>query len=89
MKVRFDIFLYEYIFGIPNDEKDPVINQLNFLLLMGRYYIYVCKQKEEELELFNFLLDCKTRLLIERENRAVANEIDRFTKLWGELLENM
>jgi hypothetical protein len=89
MKVRFDIFLYEYIFGIPNDEKDVVINQLNFLLLMGRYYIYVCKQKEVEMELFNFLLDCKRRLLIERETRAVANEIDRFTKLWSELLENM
>jgi hypothetical protein len=39
IKVIFRVDTYEMLFGIPNDEQDPILNKFNFILLMGRYYI--------------------------------------------------
>ena len=39
IKVILRMDTYEMLFGIPNDEQDPFINQFNFILLMGRYYL--------------------------------------------------
>jgi hypothetical protein len=45
IKVTFIMETYEVLFGIPNDKKDPIINQFNVILLMGRYYIYKPKSR--------------------------------------------
>ena len=87
--VSFDISIYEILFGIPNETQNTVINQLNFLLLMGRYYVYKAKQKNENLDFFTFLHNCKNHLLIEQEIRAIANESDVFNKKWGELMNSL
>ena len=43
MKVWFEVGTYEIIFGIPNERDENIINQLNFFILVAKYYIYKCK----------------------------------------------
>ena len=87
--VTFDVSVYEFLFGIPNETQNNTIHQLNLLLLLGRYYIYVSKQKKENLDIFTFLHECKSYLMIEQEIKAVANDSDQFNRMWGELIDNI
>jgi hypothetical protein len=47
---------YEILFGLPNDEQDPILNQLNYILQMARYYIYKCNVSKQETNLVELLL---------------------------------
>ena len=55
MKIIFRLGTYEILFGIPNDEKDPIINQFNFVLMMSQYHIYRCKKAGVEMDLYKLL----------------------------------
>jgi hypothetical protein len=87
MKVIFRLDTYEILFGIPNDEKDPTINQFNFILMMARFYIYRCKKAgfETEMNIHEFLLECKKHLRLEEIIMAEKNLTEKFKKTWEEL----
>ena len=77
------------LFGIPNDEKDPIINQFNFILLMGRYYIYKAKKAGTKLDVYLFLIECKNHLSMEQNIMAANNESEKFNKNWSDIFENL
>ena len=85
-KLYFFVDVYEIIFGIPNENKNPVINHLNFIILSGKYYIYTCKKCEKPLDLFEFLLDCKSRLNTKYDIMQLKNP-QKFDKYWRELYD--
>jgi hypothetical protein len=44
-KVWFQVDTYELLFGVPNEKNEPIVNQINFIILYGKYYIYKNKKK--------------------------------------------
>jgi hypothetical protein len=40
IKTWFQVETYEIIFGIPNERSETIVNQLNYIILLGKYYIY-------------------------------------------------
>ena len=46
-KLWFQVETYEILFGIPNDRGELAVNQLNYITLIAKYYIYCQKQKAE------------------------------------------
>jgi hypothetical protein len=89
IKVIFRIETYELLFGIPNDEKDSIISQFNFVLLMGRYYIYKSKKAGTKLDVYLFLIECKNHLSMEYNIMTANNESEKFQKNWSDIFENL
>ena len=89
MDVSVQLHKYEPIFGIINDEQDMIINQINFIQLMARYFIYRCKQDNIDLDLYKSLIGCRNALDTELEIRMMANETEVFRKYWDELYNNL
>ena len=85
-ETRFKIDTYEVIFGIPNERGDITISQLNYLILLGKYYIYARKKKDKPLEVYDFLLECKNRLNIKKEIFFAAGREKDFNNTWEPLL---
>ena len=50
-------------FCVPNESEENIIENFNYLLLCGNYYVYKSKLKKEKLDTYKFLLECKTRLI--------------------------
>ena len=83
---NFAVGIYDLIFGLPNEEKDEIINQFNFLLLFTRYYIYTNKQAAQtKLQLYELLISLKTRLELMQNTASEQNKEKQFEADWGEL----
>jgi hypothetical protein len=82
--------IYDLILGLPNDEKNSIINQFNFVLLYTRYYIYANKQAgKAKLHLYELLIKLKTRLEI-MQNIALENKQEKkFEENWSELFNGI
>ena len=76
----------EIIFGLPNPNKDMVINHYNYVILQAKHYIYKCKLGNKELCMYQFLLGLKNALLLKFE-ACEPNEIEKVETNWTELLE--
>jgi hypothetical protein len=72
------------MFGLPNDEKDKIINQYNFLLLFARYYIYPNKQAgKSKLQLYELLIIIKSRLEIMQNIALEQNRKQNLRKAYS------
>ena len=85
----FHVDTYEILFGIPNERNETIINQLNYIILIAKYYIYIQKQKNMLLDLYEFLLECKNRLNIKEEIMSAAGKLETFQEQWGRLSESL
>jgi hypothetical protein len=83
--IRLPIIVYEIIFGIPNETSDIVIDSFNYILLCCNYYIYKSKIKNEDLHLYEFLLECKNRIINESKSLYDTAGKDGHKKKWEEL----
>jgi hypothetical protein len=81
----FQIDTYEIIFGIPNERDEPVVNQINFFILLAKYYIYVCKKKEVKLDEYEFIIECKNRIQIKYHTMVENQTLEKFERIWGDL----
>jgi hypothetical protein len=81
----FHIDTFEILFGIPNEGNETIINQINYIILMAKYYIYCQKQKDKTLDVYEFLLDCKNKLHIKQEIMSAAGKIEKFHEQWSGL----
>jgi hypothetical protein len=86
-KVKFPLLTYEIIFGIPNDGDDYIINNFNFILLCGNYYVYRKKKANERLDIYEYIKDTKMKLIYKKEIMIQNETIDKFEKRWGELMQ--
>jgi hypothetical protein len=83
----FTVGIYDLIFGLPNEEKNKIINQFNFVLLFTRYYIYINKQCKAKLQLhlYELLIDIKKRLEIMQLIALENNQEKKFEANWSEI----
>jgi hypothetical protein len=84
MKVWFEVDTYEIIFGIPNEYNEHIINQLNYYIMVAKYYIYKCKKAASNTDVYELLLEIKNRLAMKKEVTDV-DKLKGFEKKWGEL----
>ena len=56
----------EILFGIPNERDEPIVNQLNVVILYGKYHVYRCKKDKVHIHLHThaFLLECHKQILL-------------------------
>jgi hypothetical protein len=65
-------------------EKGKLLERLNALLLLARWYIYTSKQiKAEEPFMYKFLCQLKYKLKIERMIALRKGSMDHFEIIWG------
>jgi hypothetical protein len=88
MSMMVPVDTYNIIFGLPNPNKDPIINQLNYTLLHATYFVYNCNRKEIVPALYNFLLELKSNLICKQISMTIEGKEEKFEKCWGELLNN-
>ena len=86
MNIWFEVGTYEIVFGIPNDLDEHIINQLNFFIIVAKYYIYKCKKTASYMHVYELLLEVKQRIIMKREFKYETNQ-KQFNARWGELSE--
>jgi hypothetical protein len=88
IKTWFQVETYEIIFSIPNERNETVVNQLSYILL-GKYYVYKKKKKQEILHVYKFLLECRNQLNIKQEIMNATGKLRKFEKEWGYMSDNL
>jgi hypothetical protein len=66
-----------------------MITRLNFVLICANYYIYKCGQTGTQINLFNFLQECKSRLELTKHYMYQEDKHPLFDGLWAELYDNI
>ena len=77
-----DILETDVIFGNLTDLTH--VKECNAIIILGKYFIYGCKLKENIPILPNFLRRIKSELEVEKEIANNLNQIERFLDKWGE-----
>ena len=54
MEVWFEVGTYELLFGIPNENDEELVNQLNFFIMIAKYYVYKTRKLQKHLMLLNY-----------------------------------
>jgi hypothetical protein len=83
----FQVDTYELGFGIPNETNGVKVNQLNYLIFLAEYYMYC--QKQITNYVYEFLHECKNRLLIKQEIMRAAEKTSTYNKQWGDLANSL
>ena len=91
-KTNFTIALSvcEVLFGAINDcyGDSEIINALNFIILISKWFINTSRSLEKELLLSQFLSLVKEKLCILKMNQSLNNNLESFNKLYGRLEGN-
>jgi hypothetical protein len=87
--VRFNINIYEILFGIPNEHNEPIVNQLNFFILHSKLYIYHCKKKNNNMNVFEVIKEIRKQILLKHHNFIEAKKAKQFQEQWGELYNSL
>jgi hypothetical protein len=51
--------------------------------------MYKCKKKEKIPQFHEYIIECKTQMMLKIENETKAGSIDKFQKQWNELYESL
>jgi hypothetical protein len=87
---NFTVGIYDLIFGLPNENKDNIINQFNFLLLLARFYIYKNKQAaNNKLHVYELLIEVKTKLEAMHYIPLEPNREQKIEDNWSDLYNGL
>ncbi len=86
LQLKFSFTVCEIIFGIPLDNAQPEIVMINFIILLGKWYINKNRTDEKLLYFINFIELVKEKI----EIMTNANQINsRDNKAWQETLQSI
>lgn len=88
LSIKYQFKICEILLGII-DNNDPVLETLNFVIIMGKLHIYKAKQNHSPIIFLNFLINLKTHLhalelIYEKENKT-----DLYNKKFGIILNDL
>jgi hypothetical protein len=87
---NFIVGIYDLLLGLPNENKDKIINQFNFVLLYTRYYIYMNKQAgKSKLHAYELLIKMKIRLILMQNIALEQGREKQFEETWSELINGI
>jgi tRNA U34 5-carboxymethylaminomethyl modifying enzyme MnmG/GidA len=84
-----ELSILEILFGIPNENKDNAINIYNYVILHAKYYIYISKKQEKDINMYNLLLLIKKELRLKRISSIEKLQLHKFNRNWAELDDNL
>ena len=86
-KAAIPLRIIDILFGIPNID-DKLILYINFIILIGKWFIYVANINKTDLFFLNFLFLLKSYLIIENYIEILHNIdlIDRSSR-WTSMLD--
>ena len=82
VKARIPLSKGDIIFGIKNTD-NLLLNNLNVLILYGKWYIHRRKIENKDLFFLDYLNDVKQNLIIEKQRFSLKGEKDAFDKKWS------
>ena len=85
--VNIKLSLFDIIFGILNENEDIVIDTLNYLLLLGKWFISNQKKNENECKFKCFLNLLEQRLCVEEIICIEKGTYEQFVRKWQMLYE--
>ena len=77
--MRIPLSKVDIIFGIKNTD-NLLLNNLNVLILYGKWYIHRRKIENKDLFFLDYLNDVKQNLIIEKQRFSLKGEQDAFQK---------
>ena len=75
------------IFGLYYDNN--YYKTVNFVILLGKWYIYRQSYLDKKVEFFDFLVLLKSRLETEKYICRCQGQINKFDKMWSEIMDNL
>jgi hypothetical protein len=75
------------VFGVPNECLEPIVCQINFLILHAKYYICTKKQAREAVDIYEVLVESRNTISLKYEIMAEDSIGEKIIKLWGDLHE--
>ena len=66
LEITIPFSMTDVLFGISNPSDDVMFDILNFCFIYGKWFIYQCKQSEQQICLPNFILLLKQKLVQEK-----------------------
>lgn len=79
----------DIIFGLPNENKDVVIDVLNYCILFAKHFIYTRKVHDSDISFALFHKQLKHRIEIERYIIVSQKNINVFNEKWNRLLTSL
>ena len=77
------------LLGIPNYDNTNVILNLNFVILFAKYFIYDCKKNDKPVDLYNFQVKLKTRMVIKEYRSELYKTKLEFLVKWSVLSDSL
>ena len=79
--------LKHILFGIYYDLK--YFAEINFIIILAKYYIYIKKHYKEQICFFTFLSHLKYKLMIEEYAHKINNTTEIFQKKWKNIFDEL
>ena len=84
LEVKFQFTVCEILFGLLDyDTKDYVIKAINFVLLLGKWFINKCKTKNTDTHIFEFQTRVKSKLQALHYIFQNQDNEEEFQKIFG------
>ena len=88
-QVYIQLTTFDIIFGLPNENKDMVIDVLNYCILFAKHYVYYRKINDFEISFALFLKRLKNRIEVERYIIVSQKNINVFNEKWNILYTSL
>ena len=79
----------DILLGIPNYDNTNDIMNLNFVILFAKHFIYACKKNDKPVDLYNFQVKLKTRMVIKEYRSELCNRKLEFLEKWSVLSDSL
>lgn len=85
MSMKIPITKIDVLFGIP--VYDQFLMCINFIILYGKWHIYVCKKNGKRPFIFEFLIELKNAMTTERCIMIMRDSVEKFKQKWSLLYD--
>ena len=79
----------DILLGIPNYGKNKGIDNLNFVMLFAKSYIYSSKRDEMAIDFYTFLVKLQTRVVIEEYRCNIYDKHVDIETMWARLADSV
>jgi hypothetical protein len=81
--------VYDIVFGVMNPFNDTMIEALNYCILLGKMFISTQKKAKKDCFIYNYQIELKQRLELEKFICVEKAQEKKFTKRWSSIYENL
>ncbi len=84
-RIRITLSVLDVMLGVSNDNKDVIIDALNFVILFAKHFIYHCNISQKSVSFKDYMVKLENRLEIEKYICTSQQTLKDFKKKWGKV----